>query len=53
MNPIEHPWDDIDRAIRCRSNLPRNAQGLIVAVREKWRNIPQETINNLILGMSK
>nr|CAH7726334.1 unnamed protein product [Callosobruchus chinensis] len=50
MNPIEHVWDYVSRAIFNRNNPPRSTQELIVAATEEWDNIPQEVINNLIIG---
>nr|CAH7753781.1 unnamed protein product [Callosobruchus chinensis] len=51
MNPIEHVWDFVSRAIFNRNNPPRSTQELIVAATEEWDNNPQEVINNLIIGM--
>nr|CAH7757282.1 unnamed protein product [Callosobruchus chinensis] len=42
MNPIEHVWDCVSRAIFNRNNPPRSTQELIVAAIEEWDNIPQE-----------
>ena len=53
MNPIEHVWDYLSRAINRRNNPPRNRQELILAAQEEWVNLPQETINNLIIGMHR
>nr|CAH7760558.1 unnamed protein product [Callosobruchus chinensis] len=53
MNPIEHVWDYVSRAIFNRNNPPRSTQELIVAATEEWDNIPQEVINNLIIGMHR
>nr|CAH7753053.1 unnamed protein product [Callosobruchus chinensis] len=53
MNPIEHVWDYVSRAILNRNNPPRSTQELIVAATEEWDNIPQEVINNLIIGMHR
>nr|CAH7720241.1 unnamed protein product [Callosobruchus chinensis] len=53
MNPIEHVWDYVSRAIFNRNNPPRSTQELIVAATEEWNNIPQEVINNLITGMHR
>nr|CAH7762360.1 unnamed protein product [Callosobruchus chinensis] len=50
-NPIEHVWDYVSRAIFNRNNPPRRTQELIVAATEEWDNIPQEVIDNLIIGM--
>nr|CAH7722538.1 unnamed protein product [Callosobruchus chinensis] len=53
MNPIEHVWDYVSRAIFNQNNPPRSTQELIVAATEEWDNIPQEVINNLIIGMHR
>nr|CAH7768001.1 unnamed protein product [Callosobruchus chinensis] len=53
MNPIEHVWDYVARAIFNQNNPPRSTQEPIVAATEEWDNIPQEVINNLIIGMHR
>nr|CAH7766341.1 unnamed protein product [Callosobruchus chinensis] len=52
MNPKEHVWDYVSRAIFNR-NRPRSTQELIVAATEEWDNIPQEVIKKLIIGMHR
>nr|CAH7742418.1 unnamed protein product [Callosobruchus chinensis] len=53
MNPIEHVWDYVSRAIFNGNNPPRSTQELIVAATEECDNIPQKVINNLIFGMHR
>nr|CAH7742060.1 unnamed protein product [Callosobruchus chinensis] len=53
MNPIRHVWDYVSRAIFNRNHAPRSTQELIVAATEEWDNIPQEVINNFIIGMHR
>nr|CAH7769938.1 unnamed protein product [Callosobruchus chinensis] len=54
MNPIEHVWDYVSRAIFNQNSPPRSTQELVVAAGEEWDNIPQEVINNnLIIGMHR
>nr|CAH7716028.1 unnamed protein product [Callosobruchus chinensis] len=48
MNPIEHVWDYVSRAILNRNNPPRSTQELIVAATEEWDNIPQACIDALM-----
>nr|CAH7734974.1 unnamed protein product [Callosobruchus chinensis] len=36
MNPIEHVWDYVSRAIFNRNNPPRSTQELIVEATEEW-----------------
>nr|CAH7741204.1 unnamed protein product [Callosobruchus chinensis] len=51
MNPVEHVWDYVSRAIFNRNNPPRSTQERIVAAIEEWDNIPHDVINNLNTGM--
>nr|CAH7733519.1 unnamed protein product [Callosobruchus chinensis] len=53
LNPIEHVWNYVSTAIFKRNNPPRSTQEHIVAATEEWDNIPQEVINNLIIGMHR
>lgn len=53
MNPIEHMWDYVKRAIRSRNHPPISVQELTLAAQEEWNNIPQQTINNLIISMHR
>ena len=41
MNPIEHAWDMLHRAVQSRPNVPTTAQELRVAAVEQWRNLDQ------------
>nr|CAH7715345.1 unnamed protein product [Callosobruchus chinensis] len=50
MNPIEHVWDYVSRAIFNRNNPPRSTQELIVAATEEWDNIPQERTFNRVIS---
>lgn len=51
LNPIEHLWDELKKRVRARFPAPASIPELTVAVEEEWRNIPQETISNLIQSM--
>lgn len=53
MNPIEHMWDFVARAIRNRINPPRTLEELAAAAVEEWNNIPQDIINRLIISMPR
>nr|CAH7729531.1 unnamed protein product [Callosobruchus chinensis] len=52
MSLIEHVWV-VSRAIFNRNNPPRSTQEHIVEATEEWKNIPQEVINNLIIGIHR
>ncbi len=53
MSPIELVWDALDRRIRQHVPVPANIQQLRTAIEEKWTNIPQATINNLINSIQR
>ena len=51
LNPIEHVWDLIGRAVRSRNMTFHTLRELSDAVTEEWDNIPQEVVQNLIASM--
>lgn len=51
LNPIEHVWDGLGRAIASRNPPPRTIQGLKTALLNEWDQLPQEFINCLISSM--
>ena len=53
LNPIEHVWDMIGRAVRGRANQPRTLAQLGRALQEEWDKIPQQAIRNLICSMRR
>lgn len=53
MNPIEHLWDSLKRAVRRHIPAPTNLRELEHVVLAEWQNIPQETIQNLIRSMPR
>jgi transposase len=44
LNPIEHPWDDLDKRVRQRQPQPQSLQQLVNALQDEWNNIPQQAI---------
>ncbi len=52
MSPIEHLWDELDRNVRRRQNLPNNVRELANALLEEWELIPMAKINKLINSMT-
>ena len=53
MNPIEHLWAILDRAVRKKSRKPTpRAESLNLSC-EAWAEIPQEKISELISFMSE
>ena len=53
LNPIEHLWDQLDRRVRQRQQVPRTLRELAAALQEEWRRIPQERIQRLIRSVPR
>lgn len=53
LNPIEHVWDMLQRAISCRPVQPVTIADLRTALIEEWNRIPQLRINRLIHSMPR
>ncbi|GBO36068.1 hypothetical protein AVEN_187631-1 [Araneus ventricosus] len=51
LNPIEHIWDALGRAIATRNPLPRTIQEMKTALLNEWDQLQQEMINCLISSM--
>lgn len=51
MNIIEHVWDQLDRLIRARDQLPRNLEELWQALQEEWVNFPKHSLDKLFESM--
>uniref|UniRef100_A0A3B4Y837 Tc1-like transposase DDE domain-containing protein n=1 Tax=Seriola lalandi dorsalis TaxID=1841481 RepID=A0A3B4Y837_SERLL len=53
MNPIEHAWDALGRAIKERDNIPQTLQELAPALTEEWDALPTDNINKLVDSMPR
>nr|KAG5687109.1 hypothetical protein BaRGS_008656 [Batillaria attramentaria] len=53
LNPIEHVWDMIGRAVRARVNPLRTLAQLGQALQQEWDQIPQQTIWSLTCSMRR
>lgn len=53
MNPIEHMWDMLGRAVRTRPNPPQTLAQLEQTLTEEWQRIPQDLIRRLIRSMPR
>ena len=53
FNPIEHVWDYLYRQISRLDRPPLTVQDLIQAIKLVWEALPQQSIQNLILSMSR
>ena len=40
LNPIEHLWDELEKRVRKRENLPKNLNELFAA---EWHNFEEKT----------
>lgn len=53
LNPIEHAWDAVKRAVWNRQPLPQTVPEIREAVVQEWDRLPQEMLDNLILSMPR
>ncbi len=53
MNPIEHAWDALGRAINDRDVIPQTLQELADALREEWDAMPVDVVNKLVDSMPR
>lgn len=53
LNPIEHLWDELGRAIRRRRVKPTNLRQLEQALIQEWAAIPQERLQQLVESMPR
>jgi hypothetical protein len=51
LNPIEHLWDHLQRALNAVQPRPTTARQLEQAVRQIWANTPINVINTLVRSM--
>ena len=51
MNPIEHLWATLDRAVWKKSRKPTSRAEWLNLLREAWTEIPQEKISELVSSM--
>ena len=53
MNPIEHAWDMLQKAISARQVQPTTFQQLSTALQEEWAGLPQQQLGRLISSMRR
>lgn len=53
LNPIEHAWDMLQRAVSARPVVPGNRQELEVALHQEWARIQQDSFRRLIRSMQR
>lgn len=53
LNPIEHAWDELQRALQEHPNQPRTLQELGAILVDAWNAIPTRRIRTLIGSMNR
>ncbi|RVE47626.1 hypothetical protein evm_007723 [Chilo suppressalis] len=53
LNPIEHAWDALKRAVWNRKPPPQTVPQLREAAVQEWDRLPQEMLDKLILSMPR
>ena len=53
LNPIENLWDELERRVRKRENIPRNKNDLFAALEEEWYQIDTEILEKLVDSMPR
>ena len=53
MNPIEHLWAILDRAVGKNSRKPTSRAELQTRLHEAWAEIPQEKISELVSSVAE
>jgi hypothetical protein len=52
LNPTEQLWDELERRLRSRPQLPTSLTALATALQEEWAAIPPETVTHLVESTS-
>lgn len=53
VNPIEHLWDELQRAVDQRDVKPATLHDLAAALIEEWEILPAERLQNLVNSMPR
>ena len=53
LNPIDHIWDELERRLQARQNVPNNVAELRQALPGEWQAIPRERIRRVICSMRR
>jgi transposase len=53
LNPIEHLWDELGRAVSHRSPPPSNVHELSAALQEEWQHLPLWRTRRVLGGMRR
>ena len=53
LNPLEHLWDQLGRAVRARTTNTSTVADLTRFLNEEWNAIPQRRITRLVCSMRR
>jgi transposase len=53
LNPIEHLWNKIKDALADRPDRPSNLDQLFEMVKEEWKKLPKDFLQNLVNSMPR
>jgi len=51
LNPIENLWQELNRLLRQKRPLPKNKDDLFALLQQTWKELPQDTLRNLVHSM--
>jgi len=53
LNPIEHPWDELEQRLQARPSHPTSVSDLINVLLEEWSKIPINTLLKLVESLPR
>ena len=53
LNPIEHVWDQLGRAVQARLNVNSTCADLRRFLVEEWDRLPQDNVQRLVHSMRR
>ena len=53
LNPIEHLWDELERQLQARPNLPTSVPNLTNALVAEWKQVPAAMIQHLVESLHR
>ena len=53
LNPIEHVWDYLEKAVHNRKPHPKNIEELSIYLNEEWGKLDRNFLQNLVNSMPR
>ena len=53
LNPMEHLWEHLGRAVRGQANPPRNPAEMTRALTDAWNAVDNQTLRKLVFSMRR